>query len=666
MINWGIIGPGWIANSFANGLKVVENANLVAVAGSNSEKRNKFADNFGINEDNRYEHYQELLNKREVDVVYIATPHPSHAQIAIDALRAKKHVLCEKPLGIFAEQVHAIAHVAREENLFLNEGFMYLCHPQIKRLMELIQEGVIGKINHIEAAFCFDSDFDPKSRLYDPNLAGGAILDVGCYPVSFARLVVGMINNENCFVNPIKVAGAGRKTKSNVDQSCYAVLEFENNITAYCETSISGPEKRYAKIYGDKGTIELANPWDPGVHQGPADTNIIVTVDGKATVEEIKYPDILFSLEAQMVTDAINNQQTHAPFPSMNLVDSIGNAETLDLWRKEVSYELTAEQPATNKPLTKVIINNDYPIPKIKIEHLDKEVTQLILGCDNQLDYAKGAVMWDAWLEVGGNAFDTAYIYGDGVIEKHLGNWIKERQVAKEVTVVVKGAHTPCCDPVNLKQQLTQSLNRLQLDCADIYLMHRDNLNLEVAEFIDCLNELVEQGLIKTFGVSNWTLDRFIAANEYAKQNNKRGFTILNNNLSLAVMEKVFWAGCVNGNDAKLLQYLSESKTVHLSWSSQARGFFFQEDEVTKLPPDSSPEVAYFSDNNHERRNRARKLAKEKNVSANNIAAAWVLNQDFPSLALIGARHPHEITSSLPALSIKLTQDEIAWLNLDS
>ena len=131
-------------------------------------------------------------------------------------------------------------------------------------------------------------------------------------------------------------------------------------------------------------------------------------------------------------------------------------------------------------------------------------------------------------------------------------------------------------------------------------------------------------------------------------------------------MEKPVWAGCVTSNTPETLAFLRQSKTTHISWSSQARGYFLPEALRNRLPADTSPETCFGSTANAERRNRAEKLAKEFGVSPHNIATAWVLGQSFPSLALIGPRSPGEIVSTLPGLSVKLDAKQIAWLNLEA
>jgi aryl-alcohol dehydrogenase-like predicted oxidoreductase len=274
--------------------------------------------------------------------------------------------------------------------------------------------------------------------------------------------------------------------------------------------------------------------------------------------------------------------------------------------------------------------------------------------------------VWDAWMEAGGNAFDTGFVYGGGAHEGVLGQWIKARGVAKDVVVIAKGAHSPYCTPRAIGNQLAISLERLRLDHAPIYIMHRDNPDVPVGEFVDALNALKTAGKIGVFGGSNWSVARFAEANAYAAQLKLEPLRILNNNLSLAVMEKPVWPGCVTANTAETLAYMRSNNVAHFSWSSQARGYFLPEALRNRLPADTAPETCFGSEANAERRRRAEELAKKHGVSAHNIATAWVLAQSFPSFALVGPRSPGEIASTLPGLKVKLSDADAMWLNLEA
>tara|TARA_B100001250_G_scaffold113356_1_gene95813 strand:+ start:284 stop:1249 length:966 start_codon:yes stop_codon:yes gene_type:complete len=313
------------------------------------------------------------------------------------------------------------------------------------------------------------------------------------------------------------------------------------------------------------------------------------------------------------------------------------------------------------------------------IDGLDKKISKLIMGNDNQVYFDEAAKLWDHWMEVGGNAFDNAYVYGQGSMEKLLGDWHRKRNNLKELVIIAKGAHTPLCDPKNLSNQLTESLDRLQTETADIYIMHRDNLEIPVDEFIDVLNEEKNKGRIKIFGGSNWTLERFKEANKWAEENNKTKLSVLNNNLALCKMINTLWDGCISSNDDEILEYLGENQTAHLSWSSQGRGYFLPDDITQKIEDkitldesswrkpgehSSGPLSCFDSEDNRERKKRVFELAQKKGVESQNIAGAWPIHMKFPSFALIGPRINEEMDSSLKNLEIELTEEEVNWLNL--
>ncbi len=654
---WGILGPGNIAQNFTDGLAQATSGKLVAIASTSADRRAAFGDRNKVSAEKRHSTYEALLADNDIDAVYISTPHPWHAHWATAAMRAGKAVLVEKPAGMNGAEVLALTEVAQQSGTFFMEAFMYRCHPQIARVLEIIKSGQIGKISHMKIQFGFSATFNPASRLFDRNLGGGGILDVGGYPMSLARLIAG--------AEPTSIKGSGIVGKSGVDEVAYGLLTFAGGLTAEIACAVTRNMDNRAIITGDKGTIEIVDPWVPGRNVGPSDATIITTVDGKAHSETLRSSNQLFSFEAEVASKAIAEGKTQAPYPAMSWADSIGNNAALDRWRAELGYVTFTEDPKLNRALPKVLPAGLPQIPKIKIADLDRPISQLVIGCDNKDDIASGALVWDTWMEAGGNAFDTGFVYGGGNHEKVLGQWIANRGVAKDVITIVKGAHTPYCLPRALVAQLDMSLERLGLDHAPVYIMHRDNLDVPVGEFVDALNRLHKAGRIGAFGGSNWSVARFQEANAYAAKHNLKPLTILNNNLSLAVMEKPVWTGCVTSNTPDTLAFLRQSKTTHISWSSQARGYFLPEALRNRLPADTSPETCFGSAANAERRNRAEKLAKEMGVSPHNIATAWVLAQSFPSLALVGPRSPGEIATTLPGLAVKLDAKQVAWLNLE-
>jgi aryl-alcohol dehydrogenase-like predicted oxidoreductase len=350
----------------------------------------------------------------------------------------------------------------------------------------------------------------------------------------------------------------------------------------------------------------------------------------------------------------------------MSWDDTMGNMRTLDAWRNQMNFVYDAEKSENYPP---PLASSRKSSPKMKygtIAGVNKKLSRLVMGCDNQTNFPHAAAMFDDFYSRGGTTFDTAWIYGGGTMERLLGQWIKRRKVRDEVAVIVKGAHSPYCTPRDLSRQLKESLGRLQFDHADIYIMHRDNPEIPVGEFVDVLNEHKSAGLIHAFGGSNWQLSRVQEANDYAAKNGKTGFAAVSNNFSLARMVDPVWAGCIAASDPESRAWFTRTQVPLLSWSSQARGFFLPGRAAPDKTDDKELVRCWYSDDNFQRLERVNEMAKKRNVLPINIALAYVLAQPFPTFALIGPRQLSETRTSFAVLEIELTPDEVRWLNLEA
>src|SRR5215467_6900075 len=205
-LNWGVVGTGGIATDFANALTKSNRCKIVNVTGLTPELSKAFADKWRIPATAAT--VDELLADKEVEAVYVATPHPFHEKMALAAIAAGKPVLCEKPLAMDAAASEKVIEAARKKGVFLMEGYMYRCHPLMKQLIAQLQAGVIGNIRHVRADFAFRVPRDPEGRLFARSLGGGGILDVGGYVVSFARLMAGLVEGKP-FAEPTKLTAAG-------------------------------------------------------------------------------------------------------------------------------------------------------------------------------------------------------------------------------------------------------------------------------------------------------------------------------------------------------------------------------------------------------------------------------------------------------------------------
>lgn len=669
VLNWGIIGTGAIAHAFADGLKTAVHGTLKAVGSRSRESAESFASEYpGIR---AHGSYGDLLGDPDIACIYISTPHPFHARWAILALEAGKHVLCEKPLALNQWQAQAMVECARRNKRFLGEAFMYRYHPQTARLAELIREELIGEVRIISTSFGFGGGdrINPESRIFNNALGGGAILDVGCYTVSMSRLVAGAAIGKD-FADPVEVSGLGQVGSTGVDEWAGGLLKFESGIIARIATSIRAGLENVLVVSGSKGSIKIEDPWTHNRKEAVAG-RIHVARNGKEETIDIPADRTSFAIEADGVAAALAGGRLEAIPPAMTWEDSLGNMAVLDRWRKAVGVVYEEEKPhvsATNLTGRRVGVRTSgltRPMRYGRINGLQKPVSKMIFGAlTAQGSFAKAQVLFDHWLDCGGNTFDTAYHYGMGSCDRMLGYWLNSRGVRDDVVILGKGAHTPNCDPGNLVKQLDETLEALGTDHLDIYIMHRDNEEIPVSEFVDVLNECHRKGKIRVFGGSNWSIKRFAEANTYAREKDLEPMRILNNNLSLAEMVDPVWAGCIHLSDTVSRKWMEDTGVVHFSWSSQARGFFTDRFNTETASPGWDEELrrCWFSEANFQRRERCLKLAREKGVSPINIAAAWVLCQPFDSYALIGPESIHEMDTSLPALDVELTRKEIDWL----
>ncbi|WP_349956927.1 aldo/keto reductase [Rhizobium sp. ZPR3] len=659
-IRWGIIGPGRIAQTFADGIAHSRSGKLVAIASRNPDKPG-LGDGFpGARIVNGYE---ALLADKEIDAVYIATPHTGHAEWAIKAIRAGKHVLVEKPIALSAFDAEAIYHEAKKAGVFAGEAFMYRVHPQTAKLIELVKSGVIGDLRIIRSSFGFNmGKVNPEHRLFANETAGGGILDVGGYPVSMARLIAGAVDGKP-FLDPDKVSGVGHLGQTGVDEWASAVLKFPNNVIAEVSCSIMANQDNTLRIIGSEGRIEVADFWFASGHKGGVG-KIEVIKGGETQTIEVKEDRWLYSFEVDAAGDAIRAGQKEFAYPGISWADSIGNLRVLDQWRASIGLEYSVEKAAKRtKNIAGATVTKGNSIPKRSIPGISKPASLVTLGFEFFPNFAAASLTLDAFYEAGGNAFDTAYVYGGGKTESIFGDWHTSRNVPREEIVLIgKGAHSPLCYPDMIAKQLDQSLNRLKTDYVDIYFMHRDNTDVPVGEFVDAMDAEVKAGRIRgIFGGSNWTRARFDEAIAYAEKNGKTAPAALSNNFSLAEMLDPIWAGCVAASDDDWKAWLNAKQIPNFAWSSQGRGFFTDRAGRDKRDDEELVRV-WYSDRNFGRRDRAIELAQKLGRSPIHIALAYVVAQPFPVIPLIGPRTVAELEDSLSALDIKLTPEQVKWL----
>lgn len=251
-IRWGILSTARIADKFVEGLRALPDAEVVAVGSRTREA----AEAFGARHDipRRYASYEALAADPGVDVVYIGTPHSLHAANTMLCLDAGKAVLCEKPFAINAGEVRAMAALARERGLFLMEAMWTRFRPHMVELRRLLAAGAIGEPRLLRGEFCFRAPFDPAHRLFNPELGGGALLDVGTYPISFAHMVFG---------SPERIVSMAHLGETGVDEEAAVTLGYPGGRIAVCIAATRTPMRTTAVVAGTEGQIEIVSPWFP-------------------------------------------------------------------------------------------------------------------------------------------------------------------------------------------------------------------------------------------------------------------------------------------------------------------------------------------------------------------------------------------------------------------
>ena len=654
-LRWGIVGTGKIAAAFARALDHTDTGDLVAVASRTEANAERFGEAHGVGR--RHASYEALVDDPSVHAVYISTPHPMHAEWAIKCAEAGKHVLCEKPMTLNAADTMAVVEAARRNDVFLMEAFMYRCHPQTERLVELLRSGVIGDVKLVRATFGFRGAYDLGERHLANALGGGGILDLGCYTVSMSRLAAAVALGVEV-AEPRELHAVGRVgPETRVDEYTAATLLFDGDIVAEVSCGVRLAMGSEVQIYGTEGHLVVPEPWFCSGREGGTSHIEIHRTGQELERAEVTTDRWLYAIEADHVAENIDRRQ--ASFPGMTWEDSLANMRTLDRWREAIGVEYDAERPERltapvhGRPLAP---RPDALMTYGSVDGVDKPVSRIVMGTLNRHDLRHASVMYDDFFEMGGTCFDTARVYRGS--EATLGLWLRNRSVRDQAVVVTKGAHTPDCYPDKVSTQLAESLDDLGTDYVDVYLLHRDNPQVPVGEFVDVLDEHVRAGRIRAFGGSNWSIARFEEANEYAAKRGRTGFSVLSNNFSLARMIEPPWEGCVSASGPESRRWLEDRQVPLLSWSSQAQGFFATDGPVP-YP------ASWLNDDNLERRERARTLAKEKGVEPTTIAVAYVLAQPFPVFPIIGPATMGETASSLEALGVAISPEEAAWLNLE-
>ncbi len=281
IIRWGIVGPGNIAHHFAKDLKLIPNAKLNAVASRSLDKAKSFAKTYDA--PYAFGSYEELFASDTIDVLYIATPHTSHAALSIKAMNAGKHVLCEKPMGVDFEEVKEMVTAAKANKVFLMEALWTRFNPSMQTIKKMSVDGTIGKLSYVNADFAFYAlDRDEKGRILNPELAGGTLLDIGIYPIFLAYLLLGM---------PDEIMAKSNFYKTGAEIQTSMLFQYAD-AQAVLYSGFTSNSRMEAEITGTKGAIYMDSKWHEAqgfnLKKGDTEERIDLPTKGKGYSYEIE------------------------------------------------------------------------------------------------------------------------------------------------------------------------------------------------------------------------------------------------------------------------------------------------------------------------------------------------------------------------------------------
>jgi len=327
MIKWRILGLGNMANHFAKAIKEIDNAILVSVASKSKIKLIKFSKDHGISKDFIFNDYKELIKSNSVDSIYISTLNNTHNDLILECVKNNKNILCEKPMGISADEANVVYEKLKHSSVFFNEAIAYRSHPQTIELLKLIQKNEIGKIKKIESSFGFKiRKINKKSRFFNAELGGGAILDLGCYPISFFQLFL----NENEKLKLINAEGSFVST--GVDN--YAKINFlsEQNIELNVKISLKENLENNCKIYGTDGIIIVPAPWLP-----PKKSYLEIIKDNSYYKKFSITDKSVYAIQIENVSNKFNKIKDKENKLLVDINSSVDIMKILDLWRKKIN-----------------------------------------------------------------------------------------------------------------------------------------------------------------------------------------------------------------------------------------------------------------------------------------------------------------------------------------
>lgn len=308
ILNWGLLSTARINRALIKPLNASKRTRLLAVASRSQTSADAYAREWKI--PRAHGRYEALLNDPEIDVIYNSLPNHLHAEWTIKALRAGKHVLCEKPLALTLAEIDAMTQAANETGKILSEAFMYRHHPQTLKVKEIAASGELGKIQLIKGAFTFTIENENDIRNFK-DMGGGSVWDIGCYPISYARTMVG--------AGPVEVFGWQVTGPGGSDEKFIGQMKFKDGIQMQFDCGFKSPYRSYIEIVGTDAVLNIPNPFKPGIKN-----EIYLTQGGKAKKINIKGKELYLG-EVEDMCDAV----LHGKAPRVTLADSRENVAVI-------------------------------------------------------------------------------------------------------------------------------------------------------------------------------------------------------------------------------------------------------------------------------------------------------------------------------------------------
>jgi len=339
-VNWGVIGLGNISQKFLDGFSEVQNARILGLSSKSLKKLEKFSDMYKIEKKFCFNSYEDLINCSEIDIIYIALPNSLHYEWIIKCLDKDKKILVEKPVTTNFYQLEEIEK-KNINKIFFAEAFMYRFSPHIKFIIDLIKNDEIGDLIRLDSSFGVNlltkkkffffkkkKKIDINRREFNPNLGGGCILDLGCYPVSFCVLLSKIINDNIEFDNSTNIYLKNIKKEyfqTGVDIDSHLELKIENLLTSKIKASFKNNYGNSSLITGKKGSIFIDDTWLGG-------KKITIIKDKKKIVNTITFKKNIYSYEIENISKTILEKKNYVDFPAMTFLESKLNMKILDKW----------------------------------------------------------------------------------------------------------------------------------------------------------------------------------------------------------------------------------------------------------------------------------------------------------------------------------------------